>query len=361
MNKPKLISAKTLTLRGDNIFDKTTRLFVPWFCRDRFNFWNEYSSLNIADFNDEFILQGSEKDKSTDSMEDMLNRRAEEIIKKNKHIYLSYSGGVDSSTVLCALLNNGANGNNLTVIGSLDSVKEYPLLAEHIKKEKIPFSIHEDPCSCYFGAEGVLVTGWCADQLFGSNIHCKNPDLYFMPLRQALELYTDMEHMSPYQYSHTDLDKMECLIKEYGRRLGIDVRLWNEFTWLYNFGVKWSHVKDFTQNVLGFLYPKVEVCNFFEPLYFQNWSYQNHEKLLSINPHRKEHFKHYKHELKEYILKTLKDSEYYFTKAKINSMANTVSVRVPRTGVHDTEGYSLYLQKNNREFLNNTLYEMYAK
>lgn len=361
MSKPKLISAKTLTLRGDNIFDKTTQLFVPWFCRDRFNFWNEYSSLNIADFNDEFILQGSDKDKSVEPMEDLINRRAEEIIKKNKHIYLSYSGGVDSSTVLCALLNNGANGNNLTVIGSENSVKEYPLLAEHIQREKIPFSIQADPCSCYFGAEGVLVTGWCADQLYGSNVHCKNPDLYFQPLRQALEVYTSMEHMGCYHYTHTDLDKIECLAKEYGRRLGIDVRLWNEFTWLYNFGVKWSHVKDFTQNILGSLYPKVEVCNFFEPLYFQNWSFQNHEKFLSVNPHRQEHFKLYKHEFKEYILKTLKDSTYYLTKAKINSMANTVSMKVPRIGVHDTEGYSLYLQKNNREFLNNKLHEMYAK
>ena len=71
------------------------------------------------------------------NLEDLMNERAYEIIDSYEHIGVSYSGGVDSTGVLVALLKNLNDLSRLHVLYSDKSIEEYPDFYE-ILKNKIP-------------------------------------------------------------------------------------------------------------------------------------------------------------------------------------------------------------------------------
>ena len=171
----KLINGLTIPLWVEDLttpFGIANALFCGRVVRDRFNVLNQYSSVNWDDSVDPIPST------TTESLSNLMDMRANELIGKS--ITVQWSGGVDSTSLLLALIKNGISKEDLIIKYDVNSCDEYPALYSWLKKNKYQMkSVTDD----WFGAlakadTDLIVNGWCADQLFGSVFFYKCADLY---------------------------------------------------------------------------------------------------------------------------------------------------------------------------------------
>lgn len=152
-----------------------TSILVNRQLRDRFDVLNKYSNVRWASGSDPVPTP------ITTPMVELLDAHATSVIQQydgdaSKPIVVLWSGGVDSTTIICALLKNGAK--NVKVLCSKDSIEEYPWFFENVVK-KLPHTVSDKvPTDMRTIPSSAIVTGWCADQLFGSNVHLRNLGTY---------------------------------------------------------------------------------------------------------------------------------------------------------------------------------------
>lgn len=358
-----LIAARRLVycpdcIPGNDVLSIINRLFCGWIVRDRFNILNKYLPLNMADNKDIIPIP----DYKT-SIKDIIDTRAQEILALNQPITISWSGGVDSTVILCALLANGIAKDQLTVLHTKTSILEYRWLYKELKKEGYRFVQREDLATSFNDvSEGLLITGWCADQLFGSNIHLRNLELYNLPWMDGLKkaIANTSIQVSPRMYT-----QIEAVWDDYAKQLGFPMEQFCEFAWIYNFGCKWSYVSQDAYLAASTANLRKRIINFFEDKRFESWSVGNYETLRQVNVNKEKKF--YKKPLKEYIYSYTQDSEYLEHKGKVNSWA-TVSDPADevRVSVLDTEGYHTFKYSGNSYtpdilVLRNTVANIYLK
>lgn len=76
-------------------------------------------------------------------MPPVMDIKARELLEKYKHFALFWSGGLDSTGVLTALLKNGIDPKSLVIFITKDSVVEYPYLYFKLKKQGFRFEFFE--------------------------------------------------------------------------------------------------------------------------------------------------------------------------------------------------------------------------
>lgn len=292
--------------------------FQKWHIRDRFNVLNPTSNII-------WIPDIDEKPKvSTASIVDLMDTRATEIIKNNEDnenpIIVSWSGGVDSTSIVCAMLKNGCK--NFKVVFTEASIEEYPWFYENVIKKQCDYCITDDIHGMFKTIDcSQIVTGWCADQLFGSNIHLHNLNLYGVDVIDGIrEHYKRVcrERLNRKQkLSDKSLELIQTKVNELGNYLGLTINKFCEFAWLYNFAIKWVLVRNVTNLELMETENQGKGVAFFEPQGFQDWSYSRYDTLTNRNANKE--VKYYKRPLKQYIYEYTKDSDYLNNKGKVNS------------------------------------------
>lgn len=338
-----LISARRILYGGTHRFPDSdpasvmNRLFCGWVVRDRFNLLNHHQPFVFADIADPIPSPDS-----TTQISDICDARAKEIIALGKPITVMWSGGVDSTAILSSLLKNGVDKSLLTVAHAPSSVDEYPWFYKHLGDISVKMVLAEN-LSDFINtvADGVIVSGWCADQLFGSNIHLRNLDLYSLPWLDALKQAFKDWGM---EFSAKSYDVLAEVWGGYAKALGVEVERWCEFAWLYNFGFKWSHVSQDTKMSLHTQEARDRVINFFEDPRFQRWSMGHVGDLREVNVNR--YAKFYKRPLKQYIYSYTNDPDYLFRKGKVNSWAlvkDDADYKFVETC--DTDGYHAFRDK----------------
>jgi len=315
------------------------RLFCGWVVLDRFGFLNHYLPFRTAELKDEIPKADNKL-----SLSEICDAKAREIISLGVPITVSWSGGVDSTAVVSALLKNGIDKSLLTVLHAPSSRVEYPWMYKHLRDIGIRL-IETDAVSEAYDhvTDGVIVSGWCADQLFGSNIHLRNLDLYNLPwldgVRQAM-LDRNI-HLSEKSF-----DVIEEVWSAYADYVGVKVEEFCEFAWLYNFGVKWSYVSQDSKLAATKQETRERVINFFEDIRFQRWSVAHFDELREANVNRIT--KYYKRPLKQYIYEYTNDPDYLLRKGKVNSWALIKdNVDYKTVSVLDTDGYHVFRLKGN--------------
>ena len=309
--------------------------------RDRFNFLNHYLPFRVADIKDEIPVADSSL-----KLNEICDAKAKEIIALGVPVTVSWSGGVDSTAVVSALLKNGIDKSLLTVLHAPSSKVEYPWMYKHL--QDIGINLKEtDEISAAFDevTDGVIVSGWCADQLFGSNIHLRNLELYNLPwidgLKQAMQ--DRMIRLSDKSY-----DVLNEVWSAYADYVGVKVEQFCEFAWLYNFGIKWSYVSQDSKLAALKQSTRERVINFFEDMRFQRWSMAQFDSFREVNVNRFRKF--YKRPLKQYIYEYTEDPDYLLKKGKVNSWALVKDkVDYASVSVLDTDGYHVFRLKGNPE------------
>lgn len=281
--------------------------------RDRFNILNQFSNWNMVDLVDNIPTF------SETGIDVLIDCKAQQIAAAYNNIVLLWSGGVDSTTILCALL-NVCRKNQLTVLCTSESIKEFPAAYDLIQKHNVDVLIRDNDffdvlktidCDC-------IVTGWGADQLFGSYIFMKPhaKDLFYKPWKDGFSILAN--RMIP--TINVDLEQIFGQIDQLSGCLNVRLTNFGSYAWLFNFAVKMSHVRDIIKLQISRYANFDRIVNFFDDYQFDCWSVSQDESRFDVNMY--ENSSYYKPQLKQYISQFIKDEKFVRNKGKQPSWVN---------------------------------------
>jgi hypothetical protein len=263
----------------------------------------------------------------TDTLDDVMLAEAQRIWNLNREFRVYWSGGIDSTGVLVALLRTAQTDDleRMTIVYSTDdpyrsSVAEYPkFFADHIDGKLNKFACHAGPRDRFFGSpthmlssfvgndiahhaqSGVLcVTGELGDQMFGSAAFSADPDLINMTTRDYLKRDDFQAHLED--------------IKRFNDACPTDTTKLVDCLWWWNYAVKWAEVRYRAAVAVEDGNALQNVHAFFGGEDFQKWSIANSDKKIKDTPES------YKFALKDFIYDFTGDADYRDTKLKEGSL-----------------------------------------
>ena len=127
----KLIVGQSIPMHteiGTTPFGIACTYFSGKVVRDRFGFLNQFSSYNWTDKTDP-IPQAKDH-----SLTDLMDARACQFLGKS--VAVQWSGGVDSTAILLALIKNGISKEDLVILYDTNSIDEYPKLYKWLEEQK---------------------------------------------------------------------------------------------------------------------------------------------------------------------------------------------------------------------------------
>lgn len=243
------------------------------------------------------------------------DERAMELLKLPGKLYVMWSGGIDSTVVITAILRTWptADLERVTVLCNNDSIKENKNFFIVIAK-KFKIEISTDKIEPLL-ASGHIVTGELGDQILGS-------DVPISTAKQGEEiLFEDYETGAPKMYSAIDrataleyFDKHRPIVDE----APFKIKTVFDFCWWLNITQKWQHVQLRIFASKSWTNPgkwQHKLLHFFDTVDFQVWSIHNHDKKIKTSWHS------YKYIAKEYVVDYTKDQSF-MNKLKLPSLQN---------------------------------------
>jgi hypothetical protein len=265
------------------------------------------------------------------SFEEICDDRARELLdhaaKTNRTITVMYSGGVDSTLILCSFLKTATPEElkNIVVLLSEKSIFENPVFYRNfvIKYFKCDSS-YKFPA--YMGNDKILfITGENADQLFGSQVTngfatYSGYDSLFAPVEQVEGKLIDffVESVPPFYRSY--VAPAFHILKRVTDAAPIKIDNLYKFLWWINFAMKWQSVY---VRIIPYSWSRGNIkfeenyTTFYSPVQFQLWSMHNSDKLVGDSPDS------FKYVQKKYILDVNGDTGY-LKKLKMGSLSSMV-------------------------------------
>jgi len=264
--------------------------------------------------------------------EQLCDDRARELLQRAEDLdmplYVSYSGGIDSTLVLVSLLKNAgpAQKARIAVLLSEESITENPrFYEEHIRGQlrvlpgmKLPILL---------GGPGIFSSGELNDQLFGSDIVAS---LISMAGTESIHApYTSETIVQLFDRSIRDETTSRHLVSILERvKNAAPISLATNYhgLWWFNFAMKWQSVylralsfaHPSRAHLISESYAQTHIAPFFGTDDFRVWSMQNlHEKI-------KGDWASYKWLPKEIIYAFNRDREYRDHKLKKGSLSRLV-------------------------------------
>lgn len=250
---------------------------------------------------------------------EMCDERAVELfnLSNGRDIYLMWSGGIDSTSVLLAFMSYLSRREKIHIVCSHQSVLEFPEMW-NVVFQNFKGKIHTSFCHPeYYASRGVLVTGEHGDQIMGSDI------LYDVVAEFGEEgLFKPWEEVMPKTYerlfgkeiSGPFVARYEPLISA----CPFPIRTGFDWVWWFNFTNKWQHVKYRLLGLRTWCYPQTHFANiyhFFDTPDWQRWSFDHHDEKIGKT------VLSYKKVAKKYIIDQTKFTSYN-DKKKIGSLIN---------------------------------------
>ena len=257
------------------------------------------------------------------SWEECCMDAAKELWQLGKPIELFWSGGIDSSGALIALLETKSDSDVLNIRYTQDSIDEFPLMWEKMVKGKNnPLSHKEMLVDTLFENHDIIkVTGECGDQCFGSDALHANLDkhaddwesIFTWPNGKLFNTSSDVPKDSEQNYKNKKSQLAEILF-EHVDYSPVKIKTIFDLFWWCNFCFKWQDVN----NRMIFTYSTTtewqSTISFFNTENFQKWSIINHDIKHGGT------WETYKQPAKEYINKYIKDETYRKNKTKEPSL-----------------------------------------
>lgn len=237
------------------------------------------------------------------TFEELVKERVE-IIKASGDIILMWSGGIDSTLVLYALIEANCTFDVLT---SKDAEEEYPevynqIMSGEIENVKEVFLL--ESYNYKFVKDKVVVSGEIGDQLMGS---MKYLDYSIDNLKGHYKNYVPDEIIENFD------TQCQSILNDEDATLA-------EYLWSMNFIFKYISVIKRMFEILDSENKGVKIAHFFHSKDFQAWSiatYKDHCDFDTIEDYKKIY--------KQYIFDRNNDIDYYNNKLKEPSLKNLSS------------------------------------
>ena len=252
------------------------------------------------------------------------------IADKYDTVYMFWSGGIDSTTVLCSMLKNWDHWSlsKTTIVLNEQSISENPNMYHTLIQNRL----QEVSTGDFFSGkiklnnESLYITGDGADTMFGyGHIHefdLKYPDLFKQPWKKNTEKL--IEHFSV-DGSYSGVFTMNHIIESL-EKSSIELFTVYDFLWWLDFN--WGHDIDLYFLLWQFstLPERVDPRKFMEEnafLFFNSKEYQNWAvSSIGTNLKISDTSASYKISAKKYIYDFNRDQEYFDTKRKVASIPN---------------------------------------
>jgi hypothetical protein len=283
------------------------------------------------------------------TFEDCCMDAATDLWKLGKPIELFWSGGIDSSGALIALLETKSESDILNIRYTKDSIVEFPTMWEKLVKDRND-PVHDKKMldeSLFENDDIIKVTGECADQLFCSGI-MNNPEMTLDKLSKDWEtIFTwdqsefnvarswdapyfkkQRRHLTEILFAHVDIAPIE-IVTIY------DLKWWIQFC------CNWQDVD--SRLILTYTTTPhwQSTLSFYNTEDFQRWAITNKWTRTNRNKRYKETIQTQKQPAKDYINRYIKDDDYRKNKIKERSLINIL------TGSIDEE-YTLEFRERRR-------------
>jgi len=269
------------------------------------------------------------------SYADVCHLRARELHKRagrlDVPLYVFWSGGVDSTCLLVALIAhaNASERDRIVVLLSEASIGEYPAFyRQHIRGQLkcAPAALGAH----LLGGKNLIVNGEHNDQLFGSDIIAAVIDRFgFERLAQRYDRNLFGAFFA--EKLKGDYAGAKHFVKLFERlKAAAPLELVSNYDllWWINFALKWQTVYArmlaWTGNAkLDNTYLETYYAPFYNTENFQLWSMNNLDRRI------KDNWGSYKWPAKELIYEFTKDADYRDNKRKRNSLACLTARRAP--------------------------------
>ena len=269
-----------------------------------------------------------------DSLSDLLDRRAVELLSMPSRIAVMWSGGIDSTCVLTSLIKNTSQSDQLVVYLNNNSINENPEFYKNFILDKIEC---RDTNSLDIGDEflnsHILLHGDPGDCIYGPSMpmykHLQVDRRQLLPWRSNRNLI--MEGIDNYRarpgrknvwfvpgFANWYVNKVSDNIEEVGI---YDIDTIADWWWWHYFNLKWEFSilrpfyiprKDRRSAISHKSLQSYVATTFYNTEYFQNWSYTNLSRLCA------DPIEH-KIDAKQYIFELDRNKSYLQTKSKVES------------------------------------------
>lgn len=250
-------------------------------------------------------------------LESALYNRAKELINRNKKIYLSWSGGIDSTLCLVSLIKAGINSDQLIVCMNNDGIRENPYFYKnYILPTFHLMSIEKfSQILKYDKLDGIFVNGDPADALMGIDFALP---IYKKFGYEFLNLCCSRENVVKYfTASNMTEQAANCWFDFFLASRNLSPRPINniyDFSWWCTFNHRWQTANE---KIRTRYENDVEYVRFFNNEEFICWSIN--QQLPKI-----EKYSDFKKIFKEIIYKFDKNFQYLENKIKLESVSNNV-------------------------------------
>ena len=241
------------------------------------------------------------------SFEDVCLGRAQKLIDAGRQIRVAWSGGVDSTCLIVALLMCDIPKDQLFICGTYNSIHENPAFYKNvILKQNIPhkfYSMHSAVVEGFYDGNDLLVTGEAGDQLgVGqmSIVSTYDSDRWHRPYTETV--------------SRKTLCGLEEHIQSANNYLPEPLETLVDLVWWGSFNMSIQHVCLRTVRSLPDRTNwKNNICHFYDSDEFQIWSILNRDKKI------KDSIGSYKYTFKDLIYNYDGGEDYWKTKSKVIS------------------------------------------
>lgn len=259
------------------------------------------------------------------SFGELCDRTADQLVSEagrtGKQLQVMWSGGIDSTVVLLSLsaaARRAELGDQIDVLLTLDSIREYPDLFQSSISERIPYRVVGRPVAEFLDPEAITVTGEHGDQLFGSQLlesyvrrgvaHAKWEDILPVVLLERLR--------HPLQAVRA-LGAIRPVLE--AAPVPIDT-LFDALWWL-NFILKWQSVSLRIAVMASSRHRQIwnQIRHFFRGNDFQIWAMRR-SQTRTIRE-----WTDYKYPAKEYVYRHTGDENYLWYKQKEDSLRNLMT------------------------------------
>jgi hypothetical protein len=262
----------------------------------------------------------------------LCEHRAEEILaesrSRNCSIDILWSGGIDSTVALSALIQaarNAGDRERLRVLLSVESITEYPgFFHQHIK-EQLRWTPIGFPVSRYLSADSIIVTGEHGDLLFGSNDsrNLVSNGIAYLPWRTGLPLL--LAHRA---FNRAETDALMDYLTPLVDACPFEITTLFEFSWWMDFTQKWQMIS--LRIAASVEQHRTQVFentrHFFRSIPFQLWALFGRERETM------EEWCQYKMAAKDFIYDFNGDDEYRDCKEKESSLRQVLFSREIASG-----------------------------
>jgi hypothetical protein len=263
--------------------------------------------------------------KEVDSFEKNMESRASYLLSLKKPINIFWSGGIDSTAALIALLNAGAKKVNVC-----SALPDRLSLLSDKRITRIPISglQYEHVIRDILSKKEILVTGELADQCMGSFsiiFYMQNKKIDILDISLVSNVISEI--------IHSPSDDIIDLVNPVIQKCPFKIKTVQDYFWWLNFTCKWQYVSMRILSSVDFSKEQFEtnIQHFYNTNDFQCWA-------MNEQNHREQ--KHANGRYKDVMIRYIENSKYdnwLIDKEKIPSLNN---YSFPKQTLYRLEDYS---------------------